>query len=188
MALALAGCGTVGNIRYEFSSGSFGDKTRAAIQACSARAHAPALDPIRGKVELFKSPADGPVPFAVLTNSSLPDATERQAIGLWAEAIDLCQSEARRVLGEAPIPPDATQLKVDKLVSYITDAWIESGKLRVALYDGQLTYADYASQRVKIAEDAFRTATRYAQDMDEENGTHDLEDAEAALEPFASLM
>ena len=58
----------------------------------------------------------------------------------------------------------------------------------MALYNGQLTYADYASQRVKIAEDALRTASRYAQDTDEENDTHALEDSETALERFASMM
>jgi hypothetical protein len=188
MALALTGCGTVGNIRYDIKSGSYGDRTKAVLQACAERMRSAALDPIRSRVELFKSPADGPVPFAILTNSSQPDAGDRQAIGLWAQEIDRCQVQSRKLLDELPVPPDTTQSQVDKLITYITDAWIESGKLRVALYNGQLTYADYASRRVKIAEDAFRTATRYAQDMDEERDTHALEDSETALEPFASLM
>jgi hypothetical protein len=149
---------------------------------------APALDPIRTKVELFKSPEDGPAPFTILTNSSLPDANDRNAIDQWARSVEQCQAEARPLITALPVPPEATQSEVDKLASYITDVWIESSKLRVALYNGQLTYADYASQRVKIAEDAFRTASRYAQDMDEENSTHDLEDSETALEPFASMM
>lgn len=188
MSLAVAGCGTVSNIRYDINSGSFADRTKAVIQSCEGRMRAPALDPIRAKVELFKSPADGPAPFAVLTNSSLPDASDRSAIDMWARTVEECQTQARALIEAIPAPPDATQSEVDKLASYITDAWIESSKLRVALYDGQLTYADYASRRVKIAEDAFRTASRYAQDKDEENDTHALEDSETALEPFASMM
>ena len=188
MAVAVAGCGTVSNVRYDIKSSSFGDRTRAVIQSCEAQMRAPALDPIRAKVELFKSPADGPAPFAILTNSGLPDANDRQAIDLWARAVEQCQAQARPLIGKLPVPPDATQSQVDKLAAYITDAWIESSKLRVALYNGQLTYADYASQRVKIAEDAMRTASRYAQDTDEENDTHDLEDSETALERFASMM
>ena len=188
MALAVAGCGTVSNVRYDIKSGSFDERTKAVIQSCEARMRAPALDPIRAKVELFKSPADGPAPFAILTNSGLPDANDRQTIDLWARAVEQCQAQARPLIGAIPVPPDATQSQVDKLAAYITDAWIESSKLRVALYNGQLTYADYASQRVKIAEDALRTASRYAQDTDEENDTHDLEDSETALERFASMM
>jgi hypothetical protein len=38
------------------------------------------------------------------------------------------------------------------------------------------------------AEDALKAAERYAQDTDEENNTHDLENVETALEPYASLL
>ena len=87
-----------------------------------------------------------------------------------------------------PVPPGATQSEVEKLTSYTTDAWIDGSKLRVALYNGQINYADYAAKRLTVAEDALKTAERYAQDTDEENDTHDLESVESALEPFAGMM
>lgn len=188
VALVLAGCDTIGGLKYDWDSGSFSERTRAVAQACEARMNAQALASLRGKVELFKSPADGTVPFPILTNSSMPDAGDQRAIGAWAAAIDQCQAEARRLLGRIPVPPDVTQSEVDKLASYITDAWVTGSQLRVALYNGQISYADYATKRLAAAEDALKTASRYAQDTDEENGTHNLEDVETALEPFASMM
>ena len=92
------------------------------------------------------------------------------------------------MIDQTPVPPEVTQAEVEKLASYITEAWIEGAKLRVALYNGELTYADYASKRLSITEDALKSAERYAQDSDEENGTHDIEDVETTLAPFAALM
>jgi hypothetical protein len=188
LALVLSSCGAVGNIRYDFDAGSFGGKTTGMANACAARMKAPTLDPIRGKVELVKNPPDGPVPFTVLTNGNTAAGAEQQAIGAWAKLIEQCQTEARPLLDSAPVPPEATASEVEKLKGYITDAWIEGAKLRVALYNGQLTYAEYASRRLSAAEDALKTAERYAQDSDEEHNTHDIEDVETALAPFAALM
>jgi hypothetical protein len=187
-ALALSSCGTVSNIRYDFASSHFADKAAAVTNACTARMSARELDPIRGKVELVKMPADGPVPFTILTNRATAAAQEETAIGGWAKLIQQCQVEARAAIDQAPVPPEATASQVEKLKSYITDAWIEGAKLRVALYNGELSYADYASKRLSLAEDALKTAERYAQDTDEEHDTHDLEDGETALAPFAALM
>ena len=188
LALTLAGCDTIGGIRYEFDSGSFSDRSKAVMQSCVARIHGGSFDAIRGKVELFKAPPDGPVPFAILDDAATAAPAEQPAIELWARAIESCQADARALIDAMPVPPDATRLQVEKLTGYITDAWIEGSKLRVALYSGRISYADYASQRLTAAEDALKTAERYAQDTDEENGTHDLENVEIALEPYASLL
>ena len=155
---------------------------------CAAKMKAPALDPIRSKVELMKDPPDGPVPFTILTNGSIAAGPEQQAIGAWAKLIEQCQTAARPLLDAAPVPPGATASEVEKLKGYMTDAWIEGAKLRVSLYNGQLTYAEYASKRLSAAEDALKTAERYAQDSDEEHDTHDLENVETALAPFAAMM
>jgi hypothetical protein len=188
LALALAGCDTIGGITYNFDSGSFSDRTKAVMQACAARTHDHAFDPIRTKVELFKSSPDAPVPFAILAGNAMPSPEEQRAIELWAHAIENCQADARTLIDDIPVPPGATQSEVAKLTSYITDAWIAGSKLRVALYSGQVSYADYASQRLTVTEDALKAAERYAQDTDEENETHDLENVETALEPYVSLL
>src|SRR5579862_619967 len=188
LALALTACDTVGNIRYDFDSSSFAGKSAAMANACAARMKASELDPIRNKVELVKDPPDGPVAFTILTNGNTPAGPEQEAIGAWAKLIEECQTAARPLLDNAPVPPEATASEVEKLKGYITDAWIEGAKLRVALYNGQLTYAEYASKRLSTSEDALKTAERYAQDTDEENNTHDLEDVETALAPFAAMM
>lgn len=188
LALALGSCSTIGNIRYDFDSGSFSSKTAAVANACAAQMSTRVLEPIRGKVEPVKNPPDGPVPFTILTNGSTAAGPEQEAIGAWAKLIEQCQASARPLLDSAPVPPGATASEVGKLKGYITDAWIEGAKLRVALYNGQLTYAEYAGKRLSVAEDALKTAERYAQDSDEENNTHDLEDVETALVPFAAMM
>ena len=188
LALALSSCSTIGGIRYDFASGSFSEKAQAMANACTARMQIPALGAIRGKVELVKNPPDGPVPFTILTNGNTAAGPEQQAIGAWAKLIEQCQAEARPLLDAAPVPPGATASAVEKLKGYTTDAWIEGAKLRVALYNGELTYAEYASKRLSVVEDALKTAERYAQDSDEERDTHDLEDVETALAPFAAMM
>jgi hypothetical protein len=188
LALALSSCGTIGNIRYDLASGSFSDRITGVTNVCAAQMAAKSLDPIRGKVELLKNPPDGPVPFTILTNGSTVAAGEQPAIGAWAKRIERCQAEARPLLDNAPVPPGATASEVEKLKGYITDAWIEGAKLRVSLYNGELTYAEYAGKRLSVAEDALKTAERYAQDSDEEHDTHDLEDVETALAPFAAMM
>jgi hypothetical protein len=188
LALALSSCTTIGSIRYDFASGSFSDKVQAMANSCTARMQIPALGAIRGKVELVKNPPDGPVPFTILTNGNTAAGPEQQAIGAWAKLIEQCQAGSRPLLDAAPIPPGATASEVEKLKGYTTDAWIEGAKLRVALYNGELTYAEYASKRLSVVEDALKTAERYAQDSDEEQDTHDLEDVETALAPFAAMM
>lgn len=188
MALVLAGCDTIGGLKYDWDSGHFKERANAVATACAARMNSPALASIRGKVELFKTPADGTVPFSILTDANAPSAEDQQAIGVWAKAIEQCQTDARKLVGRMPVPPDVTQSEVDKLASYITDAWVTGSQLRVALYNGDISYADFAARRLTAAEDALKTATRYAQDSDEENGTHNLEDVETAFEPFAAMM
>lgn len=186
--LALAGCDTIGGIKYEFNSGSFSRRTEALASACAQRMHNPALDVIRNRVELFKSPPDGPVRFAILTDAATPAPAEKMAIDLWAQTVEGCQDEARGLMDKMPVPPEATQSEVDKLTSYFTDAWVEGSKLRVALYSGELSYSQYASRKLTLAQDTLSTAERYAQDTDEENQTHDLEDVETALAPFLAMM
>lgn len=188
VAFVLSGCDTVSAIKYDFDSGGFGDKAKAITAACASRMNAPELNGIRARVELFKSPADGTVPFAILTDRSGPDANDQRAIGVWAKAIERCQNDARRLFARIPVPPDVTQSEVDKLISYITEAWITGSQLRVALYNGEMSYSDYAARRLTAAQDTLNAASRYAQDTDEENETHNLEDVETALEPFAAMM
>lgn len=186
--LALAGCDTIGGIKYGFDSGSFSRRTNALAASCAARMQSPAFNVIRSRVELFKSPPDGPVRFAILTDAATPAPAERVAIDRWAETLDLCQREAHGLMNKIPVPPEATQSEVDKLAAYITDAWVEGSKLRVGLYSGQIGYADYASRKLTLAQDTLAAAERYAQDTDEENETHDLEDVETALAPFLAMM
>jgi hypothetical protein len=188
LALALTGCDTIGGIKYDFDSGSFSDRTKAVMQTCAVRMGDRTFDPIRTKVELLKSPPDAPVPFTILANNAAPTPDAQKAIELWAQAIENCQADWRALIDGIPVPPEATQSQVAKLTSYFTDAWIAGSKLRVALYSGQITYADYANQRLTVAEDALKAAERYAQDTDEENETHDLENVETALEPYVSLL
>jgi hypothetical protein len=188
MALALTGCDTISGIKYSFDQSSFGDRARTVIGACAARMQNRDFDGIRDKVELVRSPPDGPVPFAILTDNAVATPDEERVIGLWAKTLEQCQSEARTLIDGIPVPPDATRSEVQKLTSYITDAWIQGSQLRVTLYTGQTSYADYANGRLRAAEDALKTAERYAQDSDEENENPNLEDVETALEPFAALL
>ncbi|HEY2071931.1 MAG TPA: hypothetical protein VGG48_20415 [Rhizomicrobium sp.] len=192
LVLSLAGCDTigttVGNLRYDVAAGSFSDKTTSVMSACRARVLDHSLDPIRQDAELLKEPPDGPVRFGIETNTGKATDAERHTIRLWAAAIQQCQGDALAVLNNMAVPPGATRAEMVKVRSYITDAWSAGNDLRVRLYNGEIGYADYGSERLKLAQDALQTARRYAQDMDEENSTQDLENAATSLEPYLSLL
>ncbi len=74
VALLLCACDTISGIRYSVDQGSFGDRAKAVMGACTARMQSHDFDGIRDKVELLKSPPDGPVPFAILHRQCRADA------------------------------------------------------------------------------------------------------------------
>jgi hypothetical protein len=122
-----------------------------------------ALDPIRNKVELIKGVEDGPAPFSILSNTSYPSATERQAVAEWGRIRDDCM---RRAMAIPYVPPSANAIQTNYLqqIRQINLQAIEQvGSLIVALSQGKMTYGEFAQKRTDITNSALDTLHQFQQ-------------------------
>lgn len=124
-----------------------------AQRQCIVDMQTPALDAIRGKVELIKTDATAGPAFEIATNNSFPTKNEGQAIAAWAKLRDGC---AKRLAGLSTLPEDAamplvmldqTFRSLDKQVEADVDHLI------VELYQQKLTYSEFAQKRYGIERD-----------------------------------
>lgn len=131
---------------------------------CEKLMRAPGLDPIRGKVDLLREPEQEPS-FDVAISDSYPTAAERHAIRLWGELRQKCISfEQKAIPAPTNLPPlELANAQQDR--SYFTDMQEQVSDLVVLLYQGKLTYGQFAKKRYEVgrqamqAERAFRAAT-----------------------------
>ena len=130
----------------------------------------PALDPIRGKVDFLRKPEQAPS-FDVAANDAYPTAAERQAIRRWGEVRQQCIAYEHKLIPEPAnlSPLELANYQQDE--SYFTDFQEQVGDLIVLLYQGKLTYGQFAQKRYEVgreamqAERGFRAAT-LAKDRD----------------------
>jgi hypothetical protein len=131
------------------------------VQAYCAKQYAdPRLDPIRSKVVLPIS-MDAPQPIEILADRTYPSASERQAIGALGEVRKACSDYAAVRMGEPPAYRQRSQGEVSIGLSQ--------------LYDGEITYGDFArrmlfnGERDKLAredlEREMRRRDRFANSM-----------------------
>ena len=139
---------------------------RAIATRCDTEYQSPELDPIRMKVELSRANADAPPPFEIASNNAFPSGVERAAIARWATLRDRCNRDQ----ADLPLPPAAAlnTAILQQERSFGTAAAGRVGELVIALYDGRLTYGEFAQKRYEISRDAssaerqFRAATLIA--------------------------
>jgi hypothetical protein len=124
-----------------------------AQRQCIVDMQTPALDAIRGKVELIKTDATVGPAFEIATNNSSPTKNEGVAIATWAKLRDGC---AKRLAALSTLPEDAamplvmldqTFRSIDKQVEADVDHLI------VELYQQKLTYSEFAQKRYGIERD-----------------------------------
>ena len=158
LLLLLAGCAADGSRRDAAQTPSTNaDRINAANashaqvldQDCAASMRTPRLDPIRDKVELFK-PVAASVPLAILANHAYPTADEKAAIAVWGGLADQCQQRFIAWEQTRARPPDLDAQAARHLQGFETAEWRLGDELRVVLYDGRLTYSDYATARQAI--------------------------------------
>jgi hypothetical protein len=113
---------------------------------CEAQMRDPALDPIRGKIELMRDIPDGgdnsPPPLSIMMNNATPTQDEKVAIEKWANIYDDCIREGYEVT-EAWATPELTSLghQIDQRIT----------TLIAALIKGEITYTAFATKRVDLA-------------------------------------
>jgi len=125
----------------------------------------PELDPIRGKVELYRSINEGSVPFEIATNNTFPTAKEKPAIAKWAKIRESCISKSTGFMSDAAKVGTSLQNSfVEQEISFSRQIQARVGELIVALYQGKLTYGEFSQKRYEMveniasAERAYRSA------------------------------
>ena len=125
---------------------------QALSQACAQQMQADSeLDPIRTKVQLIRTLTEGAPPPEILSNNSKPTSEERLAIARWAALADECAQQQMRYLLTLSLPPNSISGR-DKLVLLLREANEQRGVLIAALYDGRLTYSEFAAERMKVGD------------------------------------
>jgi hypothetical protein len=109
------------------------------------------LDPIRTKVQLIRTFTEGAPPPEILSNNFKPNSEEKLAIARWATLSNECAQQAMHYLLSLSLPPKSIPAR-DKLVLLLRDANEQRGLLIAALYEGRLTYSEFAAQRMKVGD------------------------------------
>lgn len=110
------------------------------------------LDPIRGKIELFRGPFSGTPPLDILTNSSYATPSERPAIARWLSIYNSCFQHEVQVVLSSQLPSTISPVMRDKLVLLGREARQKLGTLTKSLYEGKLSYGEYARKRVELTD------------------------------------
>ena len=130
---------------------------------CANAMAAPELDPIRHKVELWKTRFDTPPPFEMASNDNFPSESEKPTIAKWATLRDQCIQRDDAI---SIVPPSASALQANFIQenrSFFTEAQGKIDGLVVALYQAKLTYGEFAEKRYEIGRDAAEAALQYRQ-------------------------
>jgi len=159
------------SIQLQTEENSLKNRLQAVRTQCEVDMRIPELDPIRDKIEFFRDFGDAPPPFSISTNDNFPTTLERLAIAKWATLRDAC---IRREIEVQVVPPSATPQQA----AFLQQDWafpreVEArvSDLIIALYQQKLTYAEFASKRYELGQQAataerqFRRATSIADEQ-----------------------
>jgi hypothetical protein len=119
---------------------------------CAREMQAPDFDAIRMKIELFRADAETPPPFAIASNDTFPATADRPVIAKWATARDNCIKRLDAMKPPASNALEAAFIQQDR--SFAIEAAGRLSELIVALYQGKLTYGEFAQKRYQIGRDA----------------------------------
>lgn len=109
------------------------------------------LLPLASKVEFFRE-SRTPVPFTIASNNDHPTTTEAQLIAKWAKIREDYVREIAELNAKVPIGGDALQqANVKKLRAFGEDITARIADLIVALYNGKLSYGEFARKRYEVS-------------------------------------
>lgn len=126
----------------------------ASDQECRAQMGDHDLDPIRDKLELSKvvENADRPS-VAISPNNSLPTQQERSAIETWATIRDNCIQRYIQSQKSIPLQPPENPRVEDEWLTFVRQSADRIDILVEALYQGKMTFAEFAKERAQIGEE-----------------------------------
>jgi hypothetical protein len=152
MLILLAGC--AGTQQRQATA-----QVQAIAQSCIQRMQSDRdLDPIRTKIELTRTIMSGAPPPAMLADQSRPTPDEGIAIAKWNGIREACVQEEMAIWNGLSLPANL-EPKRGKLVLTLRQANERTGLLVAALYEGRLTYGQFAAERMKTTDQAAAALT-----------------------------
>jgi hypothetical protein len=109
------------------------------------------LEPISKNIELNRKPETA-VPFEIASNTSYPTSEEAKVIAKWALIRDEYLKEVQSINSDNPPTGSAIQQANEaKLRSFNYELQAKINELIVTLYQGKLTYGEFAQKRYEIS-------------------------------------
>jgi hypothetical protein len=184
--LFLVGCGSVRQREFDDEVQQLKAQRTTINDECRRELDVPDIGgALRGKVEVWRTPPDAPIPFEVLSNDMFPTSDDQQAIRHWAVVRDKC---VERQMTTYTAPPHANRVTRDYLANeyaVIKENSSRVGSLIVALFQQKLTYAEFARKRLEIGQQETQTLRA----MEDAQRERDEEAVAAARDRFnQSLM
>lgn len=156
MLFSLAGCAAMQAAQIVSEAKA---KLQTISQACMQRMQTDRdLDPIRAKIELSRGGMSGAPPPTMLADQSRPTSEEKAAIAKWNSMRAACVQEQIQYGSSLSLPPNLEPLR-DKLMLTGHQADERTGLLVAALYDGRLTYGEFAAERMKTTDQMVTSLT-----------------------------
>jgi hypothetical protein len=143
-----------------------------------------ALEPLHGKVELYRTDLVSSPPFAMLANESFAAGAEVPAIAHWADVRERCRKAGDAAFQMPKAAYDNQRQYVTDLRNMIRSQVQGVDSLLVALYQQKVTYGEFAQRRFEVSRD---TSAAIA-DMRRAADDRDMQRAALAQQSFANAM
>lgn len=183
--IPLSGCGAIQSAALHKEVQDNQVRAVAANDRCkSGMDQDPALEPLRGKVELYRTSFVNSPPFSVLANTGFPSELELKAIAHWAEIREACQKESDAAFKMPSAAYSNQRDFVNDLRNMLHAQAGSVNSLVVALYQQKVSYGEFAQKRFDINRDtslAISDMRRAAEDRD-------MQRASIAQQNFANIM
>jgi hypothetical protein len=119
--------------------------------ACHHEMESDDFAPLRSKMEIYRPVADAPPPFVIASNETFPTPSDRVLIAKWAQVRDTCIERQASIEPTSGTALQNTVVQQDR--AFALEVGAKVGELVLALYDGKLTYGEFARKRYEIGRD-----------------------------------
>ncbi len=192
LTATLSGCGVAQREAQQSQDAAISADLKAGAaalrQECAAKLETKQLDPIRDKIEFYKSRTDGPAPFSMLSNSRYPNNEEQKAIAIFAGLRDECTNLDRQRIQHQVLPSNVNRVMYDKLNSFSLSTARQTGDLLVALYQGKITYGEFAKKRAESSAASASAREDYLQAMQQADQQRRMQELQLAEQRNQSSM
>jgi hypothetical protein len=154
-----------------------------------------ALDPIRDKLELLRTPNSSPTPVVLLVIGDFANTQEKDAIMKWSAARDQCGARSRDFAATLSIPasvPTELQQRVrNGIIDFQNQAAQGVNYLIAGLYSGQMSYGEFNKQRSDLDSKVVAGTRAWLAAIDAEDKQNVAAQAQAAqqqVDAFVAIL